>query len=247
MSILELITETIAIETPDSTIARILISIVAIIVATLIVKITGAILKSIWMGVATKHDASALAYLGKDENAKEFGWAVLFPDSPRYFTVENDIIPYNDPRDVLGFVIGEVQWLQNTNWSEGYYAYLMINWQMYEQMREWTSRGYGIQKVAKLDKDGKVDKSKVDDRHLVITPFNEEAKRIVDICEGPIRVFRWQPYKKLGFENDRLDICTIAWQTRAIINSSSCAQSVWKFLLNITRISEESRSSEKLD
>ena len=230
---LEVIDEIIPITTPISATARILIGIIVVILATVIVRATGAALKWIWMGVATKHDASALVYLGKDENSKQFEAAALFPDSPRYFTVKNDIIPYNDPRDVLGFVIGKVQWLKNTKWSrseEGYYAYLIINWQMYEQLREWTSRGYGIQKVAPLDKDGKIDNRRVDDRHLVMTPFNDEGKYIVHICEGPVRIFRWQPYKKLGFENDRLDICTMTWQTRVMVNSRSYLRHTWNFL-----------------
>jgi len=88
---------------------------------------------------------------------------------------------------------------------------------MYEQLRVWTRRGYGLQKVALLDDNGEIDKTRVDTRHLVLTPFNEEGKYIYDICEGPWRVFRWGPYKKYGFECDRLDICALSLQVRLMV------------------------------
>ena len=197
---------------------RVTATLITTIVITIVIKPTSAMLREIWMAVATRHDASALAYLGTEKNVAEFANAALFPDSPRYSTVYDTVIPHNDPRDVIGFIIGRPRWLDQSKWidQKGYYAYVLINWQMYEQLREWTRRGYGIQKVALLDEEGGIDSTRVDSRHMVVTPFNEENKYMYDICKGPSRVFRWHPYRKLGFESERLDLCTLSIQARGM-------------------------------
>ena len=206
-----LLLKTLVLESPEW-LTALLVGVVTVIVATALVKGTGAALRALWMATCTKHDASALAYLGRDKSASEFGSVAIFPDSPQYVAVEGQITPHSDPREVLGFVVGKPLWLERTKWSDnkGYYAFVMINWQVYEQFREWTKRGYGIQMVEFPSVSG------VDSRHLVLTPFSHEERGILHICEGPVRVLRWQPYEKLGFKPVRLDIYTLTWQVKVL-------------------------------
>ena len=205
------ILKTSVLESPEW-LTTLLVGVVTVIVATTLVKGTGAALRALWMATCTKHDASALAYLGQDESASEFGSVPIFPDSPQYVAIEGQITPHPDPREVLGFVVGRPLWLERTKWSEdeGYYAFVMINWQVYEQFREWTNRGYGIQMVEFPCVSG------VDSRHLALSPFSHEERGIRHICEGPVRVLRWQPYRKLGFKPVRLDISTLTWQVKVL-------------------------------
>ena len=167
-----------------------------------------------------KHDLSALAYLGSDENVTQFANAPLYPDNQRFYLVGSKLLVNNDPRDVLGFVVGKPRWLESPpNLAEpGYYAYVVINWEYSEDFKRWVKRGFGIQVSAPTTNEGEIDKSRPDNRHLVLTPFNIEDKRVIDICEGWLTSsLRWRPYAKFGFTSDDIDNRSMSWQTRTLI------------------------------
>ena len=90
-----------------------------------------------------KHDLSALAYLGSDEDVTQFANAPLYPDNQRFYLVGSKLLVNNDPRDVLGFVVGKPRWLESPpNLAEpGYYAYVVINWEYSEDFKRWVKRG----------------------------------------------------------------------------------------------------------
>ena len=166
-----------------------------------------------------KHDLSALAYLGEDKDVEYLANAPIYPDSPRYYTIGSEIYANNDPRDILGFVVGQIRRLESPphGAKPGYYAYVVINWESSEAFKKWVNRGFGIQVAAPYTENGDIDPRRSDNRHLVLAPFSEDDKRVVDICDGPRAHLRWHPYAKYGFEATDIDNRALSWQTKVLI------------------------------
>ena len=174
-----------------------------------------------WFGNSTvvKHDVSALVYLGADKEVEYFANAPIYHDNQRFYQVRDDILTNNDPRDVLGFVVGKPKCLESPpdEWETGYYAYVVVNWHHADEFKRCVNRGFTIQVSAPATPSGSVDTSRLDNRHLVLTPFSEERKRVVDVCDGPRYSFRWEPYRKLGFASDDLKYRSLSLQSRFLI------------------------------
>lgn len=173
------------------------------------------------------HDRSALAYLGKclefqckTLDLSQFANVPIYRDNQRRYQLNDKILTNNDPMDVIGFVVGSPRFLQHPphDGEPGYYAYVVINWEMADNFRRWVKRGFGIQVSGIATEEGTLDTREPDNRHLVVAPFSQEGRRVVDICEGFRHSFRWQPYKRWGFTPDDLANRSRSWQSKILIS-----------------------------
>ena len=172
----------------------------------------------------THHDRSALLFLGSAEyfetnnlDVTAFAEAPIYPDNQRRYEVKDTLYTNNDPREIIGFVVGEPRLLRNPphDGECGYYVYVVINWEYGTQFKRWSKRGFAIQLSALATSDGEVDRKSQDNRHLLISPFGADQtneSRILDICAGPLYSLHWQPYKKWGFEAHDLGNRSMSWQ-----------------------------------
>ena len=145
----------------------------------------------------------------------------IYPDNQRRYTLEGGLYTNNDPRDIIGFVVGQPRLLRNPphNGESGHYVYAVINWEYGTQFKRWSKRGFAIQLSALSTPAGEVDQSNPDDRHLLISPFGADRtneSRILDICEGPFYSLKWQPYKKWGFKPHDLLNRSMSWQCKIL-------------------------------
>ena len=176
----------------------------------------------------THHDRSALLFLGTQDYFKinkldvmAFADVPIYPDNQRRYTLEGGLYTNNDPRDIIGFVVGQPRLLRNPphNGESGHYVYAVINWEYGTQFKRWSKRGFAIQLSALSTPAGEVDQSNPDDRHLLISPFGADRtneSRILDICEGPFYSLKWQPYKKWGFKPHDLLNRSMSWQCKIL-------------------------------
>ena len=197
-------------------------------VAGVFAGITLGVLRLLQGATFTHHDRSALLFLGSKEyfetpslDVTAFADAPIYPDNQRRYELKNELYTNNDPRDIIGFVIGEPRLLKNPphDGECGYYVYVVINWEYGTQFKRWSKRGFAIQLSALPNSDGAVDRRNQDNRHLLISPFGADRtneSRILDICEGPLYSLRWQPYKKWGFETHDLVNRSMSWQCKLL-------------------------------
>ena len=210
--------------------------VLTIFVATIVVRAASALVTLVWRKIKIEHDMSMLAYLGTDHDMRHFARVPIFMDSPRFYQLSGHVYPANDPRDVVGFVVGETRYLRQSefrNEPEGYYAFLIINWDWSERFTRWINQGYTLQRSAALTDGGDLDLSRSDNRHLVLAPFDEECKFIADIKDGwrdALRL-RWQPYAKWGFRSDDLNQRTMTWQSRGLHATVRCLQLIRRAIM----------------
>ena len=172
-----------------------------------------------WNNTIVKHDVSALVYLGTNKDVEHFANVPIYPDNQRFYQIRDDILTNNDPRDSLGFVVGKPQFLERPphNWVAGYYAYIVVNWHYANEFKKWVNRGFALQISAPSTGTGNIDISRGDNRHLLLTPFSEEPKRVVHVCDGPLYSLRWEPYLELGFRSSDLKYRSLSCQSRLLI------------------------------
>ena len=155
-------------------------------------------------------------------DVSQFGNVPIYRDNQRRYQLNDKLFTNNDPMDIVGFVVGLPRFLKDPphGGERGYYAYVVVNWNAADDFKRWVKRGFGIQVSGIATEGGVLDTHEPDNRHLVVTPFSQEGRRVVDICEGPLCSFRWQPYKRWGFTPDDLANRSRSWQSRILINTA---------------------------
>ena len=180
----------------------------------------------------TRHDRSALIYLGTSDyfedreiDVKTLANYPIYPDNQRRYQLGNDLYTNNDPRDVVGFIVGEPRFLEHPphDGKSGYYAYVVINWQYAEQFSQWAKRGFAIQLTVIPPNANDPKDIPQDDDHLLISPsvrdFSNKSE-IWDVCDGMWYSFKWQPYKKWGFTTPDLKNRSRSWQSTLLMNTA---------------------------
>ena len=90
-------------------------------------------------------------------------------------------------------------------WEEGYYVYIVIHWYHYKEVKRLVDRGYYLQNTFLPDEEGKP-QMKPETRFLRFTTASfAQQQGVADITKGLWASFKYQPYKKYGFEATDVD------------------------------------------
>ena len=125
-----------------------------------------------------------------------------------------------DSRDVIGFVVGDVKWIDDPTRLKlnpcknkpGFYAYCVIQWEHADQVRRLYKQGFGVRKIQH--------KSKSNPRENSFIGFGTDVpdgQEIVHWQKGIFASWRYQPYYKAGFHACDIRMRQLAPQTRLLI------------------------------
>lgn len=189
----------------------------------------GYALRRVWHKCFTEFDRSILIRLSEqadDEHhhPSEFNYTPIIVGTYPFSELDGKVESNLDSRNVVGFVIGEVQWLDNPyqfpkrlgidsfSFKPGYYAYCVIQWEHAYQVRRFFRQGFGIRKIRK--------KTATNPKENAFIGFGTESSKgqeIIHWQDGLSASMRYQPYNRAGFKAMDIRMRQLAFQTRALI------------------------------
>ena len=135
-------------------------------------------------------------------------WPILVGPLP-FTSFGEKTVPNVQVRDVVGFIVGspicieDPEKLKLHGWRAGYFAYGIIHWDRYDEIRAFVKRGHPLQQTFLPDSDGNPVK-RPENRFLRFVTESQEQQGVADSIEGICASWRYKPYAKLGFESSDL-------------------------------------------
>lgn len=180
----------------------------------------GYALRRLWHVLFTEYDRSILIRLSKEGHDPKLFRNVpvivgLFPFSELEGKVESNL----DVRNVIGFVVGEVQWIDDHDQlnkfgirQAGYYAYCVIQWEHIPAVTRYYRQGFHVRKIRRERKSNPRENT-----FIGFGTHSATGQEIVHLEDGVFASLRYQPYNKLGFEAKDIKLRQLAPQTRLLI------------------------------
>ena len=186
----------------------------------------------------TEYDRSVLVRIDVPNEMKpeEFSnWPILNGPLP-FTTFAGQTIPNVRTEDMVGFTVGypihipqpNMQGLGN--WDPGYFAYAVIHWNKYSQVKTLVDRGYSLEQVF-LPNDKGEPQHRANTRFLRFSPGSTHQQGVADIVKGPRASFRYQPYKKHGFESTEVQYRRLTPQASVVVQAARSVGWIAKIVL----------------
>ena len=144
--------------------------------------------------------------IAEGEEAETYAnWPILVGPLP-FASFDNQTVPNVQVRDVVGFIIGIPQRIDKPEesdligWQPGYFAYGIIHWEDFDDVRAFVKRGYYLQQAFLPNEEGKPAKL-TESRFLRFVTDSLEQQGVADTIEGMRASIRYKPYAKFGFES----------------------------------------------
>ena len=143
-------------------------------------------------------------------------WPILVGPLP-FATFSDKTVPNVQAKDVVGFVVGSPRYIDEPEklnlpgWSAGYFAYGIIHWEHFGEVRAFVKRGYSLQQ-AFLPNDEGEPLQRPGSRFLRFVTESQEQQGVPDTIEGVWASVRFKPYAKLGFVSSDLDYRRLSLQ-----------------------------------
>ena len=144
--------------------------------------------------------------IAEGEEAETYAnWPILVGPLP-FASFDNQTVPNVQVRDVVGFIIGIPQRIDKPEesnligWQPGYFAYGIIHWEDFDDVRAFVKRGYYLQQAFLPNEEGKPAKL-TESRFLRFVTDSLEQQGVADTIEGIRASIRYKPYAKFGFES----------------------------------------------
>ena len=155
--------------------------------------------------------------IAKDEEAETYAnWPILVGPLP-FASFDNQTVPNVQVRDVVGFIvgmprhIGEPEEWNLHGWQPGYFAYGIIHWEDFDEVRAFVKRGYYLQQAFLPNEESKPAKLP-ESRFLRFVTNSQEQQGVADTIEGIWASLRYKPYAKLGFESSDINYRRLSLQ-----------------------------------
>ena len=153
--------------------------------------------------------------IAEDEEAETYAnWPILVGPLP-FASFDNQTVPNVQVRDVVGFIVGIPQYIDKPEewnligWQPGYFAYGIIHWEDFDEVRAFVKRGYYLQQAFLPNEESKPAKLP-ERRFLRFVTDSQEQQGVADTIEGIRASIRYKPYAKFGFESS--DYCRLSLQ-----------------------------------
>ena len=156
-------------------------------------------------------DRSILVRIAIDEveGPKSYAnWPILVGPLP-FASFDNTTVPNVQVRDVVGFIVGvplridEPEEWGLRGWEPGYFAYGIIHWEHFGEVRAFIKRGYYLQQAFLPSAESRLVKLP-ESRFLRFVTDSREQQGVADTTEGLRASFRFRPYAKHGFKSSDL-------------------------------------------
>ena len=166
--------------------------------------------------------------IAEGEEAETYAnWPILVGPLP-FASFDNQTVPNVQVRDVVGFIVGipryieEPEELNLIGWEPGYFAYGIIHWEAFHEVRAFVKRGYYLQQAFLPNEESKPAKL-TESRFLRFVTDSREQQGVADAIEGICASIRHKPYAKRGFESSdiiyrrlSLQLDLLFWLSRRI-------------------------------
>ena len=86
-------------------------------------------------------------------------WPILTGPLP-FASFNNQTVPNVQARDVVGFIVGSPRYIDDPDslalpgWKPGYFAYGIIHWEHFSEVRAFVNRGYYLQQAFLPNQEG---------------------------------------------------------------------------------------------
>ena len=157
-------------------------------------------------------------------------WPILVGALP-FASFGGRTVPNVQVRDVVGFIVGPPLCIHNPDelnldgWEPGYFAYGVIHWERYDEIRSFVKRGHPLQQTFLPDSEGNPIKVR-ENRFLRFVTESQEQQGVADSIEGIFASFRFKPYFKLGFESSDLAYRRLSLQLSLFFWIGSCGKMI---------------------
>ena len=183
-----------------------------------------------------EYDRSALVRIEpRDLPVNSFSnWPIL--NGPLPFTTFGGVtVPNVHTESVVGFLVGEPIFVPKPEklgldgWTKGHFAYAVIHWDKYQEVKALSDRGYYLQQVFLPNEEGQPQYN-ANTRFLHFSTGSTDQQGIADIITGPWAAFRYQPYKKHGLESTDLSYRRLTPQVHIIVWVDKQVRNIGKFV-----------------
>ena len=148
-------------------------------------------------------------------------WPILVGPLP-FASFGGRTVPNVQVKDVVGFIVGAPVCIKNPQewnlhgWEPGYFAYGIIHWERFDEIRAFIKRGHYLQQTFLPDPEGNPVKLP-ENRFLRFVTDSQEQQGVADSIEGICASLRFKPYAKLGFESSDLAYRRLSLQLSLIL------------------------------
>ena len=160
--------------------------------------------------------------IADDENPVSYAnWPILVGPLP-FASFGGRTVPNVQVKDVVGFIVGAPVCIKNPEewnlpgWEPGYFAYGIIHWERFDEIRAFIKRGHYLQQTFLPDSKGNPVKLP-ESRFLRFVTDSPEQQGVADSIEGMCASLRFKPYAKLGFESSDLAYRRLSLQLSLIL------------------------------
>ena len=155
-------------------------------------------------------DRSILVRIAAEgEDMESFvNWPILVGPLP-FASFSNETVPNVQAKDVVGFIVGAPRYIDDPakwnlhGWEPGYFAYGIIHWEHFGEVRAFVKRGYYLQQAFLPNEKGGPS-TLTGSRFLRFVTDSQEQQGVPDTIEGGRASIRFKPYAKLGFVSSDL-------------------------------------------
>ena len=130
-------------------------------------------------------------------------WPIVVGPLP-FASFANETVPNVQARDVVGFIVDTPRFLADPEewgldgWDAGYFAYGIVHWEHFDEVRALVKRGYWLQRAYLPGEEGTAS-AVPGSRFLRFVTGAHGQQGVPYTTEGLWASFRVRPYKKLGF------------------------------------------------
>lgn len=185
--------------------------------------------------------------IGEGEDPASFAnWPILIGPLP-FASFDNETVPNVQARDVVGFIVGNPGYIDDPNawrlpgWKPGYFAYGVIHWEHFREVRALVHRGYYLQQAFLPNQQGHPS-FMPETRFLRFVTNAQEQQGVADTIEGWRASFRFQPYAKLdlhpidlAYRRLSLQLAVTFWICRHVSGIARCASKPYHWLRRCVR------------
>ena len=198
----------------------------------------GFAVRRIWQLCFIEYDRSMLIRLSEEGDEEhyptKFSYVPVIVGQFPFSELGGEIQSNLDVRNVIGFVIGKVKWIDNPRvlgidpceWKPGYYAYCVIQWEYANLVKRMSKQGYHIRKISHPSSfTGTFQR---ETRFIGMGTDSYEGQGIPHFQSGPLAFLRYQPYDRAGFKAHDIKMRQLSLPARTLIWFKNFITEEWK-------------------
>ena len=203
------------------------------VAATLAAVLIAFIVRRAWGKAFREYDRSMLLSLGTERAWRDYADKPLIVGQIPFSQVAGGVESDLDVRNVIGFVIGKPRWLTTSrlkrlrldldNCKPGYYAYCVVQWERADFVKRLEEQWFHVRRTRY---DGPPIRRPIRMRERVFLGFGTDSEPdpntgevpfIAHLEKGLLGSFKYQPYRRGGFNATDLKMRALAPQTKFMI------------------------------